>query len=200
MRRSTETEGDPKDEPPREHAREHDNAPTRPVPILPIAAGVAIFAACVAGALSFKAARHGLGVARGAPGKQDIDHASDCRTSLAMTTACRGQNSSFQECHYYFRAEGVPDPQVCTAFLAGPDAGPAARVDEGPCPETRPAGWQTVACEDYHLDAKMVCCFRCFDGSQPESGRALLQAFDRACERGIVLKSCNEPLPGTVGL
>ena len=53
--------------------------------------------------------------------------------------------------------------------------------------------------DHYRLDAKMVC-FRCFDGSQPESARALLQAFDRACERGIVLKSCNEPLPGAVGL
>ncbi|HEX3769540.1 MAG TPA: hypothetical protein VHV30_01690 [Polyangiaceae bacterium] len=141
-------------------------------------------------------------------GKPTLDDPNDCRTALATTTTCRGENSGFQECHYHFRAEGLPDPEICTAFLAGPDAVPPAHpaaarpVDGGAraaCPENDPTGWQRVACADYHVEAAMVC-FECLDGSRPESAREIVQAFDRTCERGIVLKSCNEPLRSTAGL
>jgi hypothetical protein len=127
-------------------------------------------------------------------GKGEIDQASDCRTSLAKTTACHGKDTSFQECHYHYRADGIPNAQVCAAFLAGPRVGAVAEAGSSPCPETSPVGWEGVSCEDYGLDPKMAC-FRCIDHSSPETARALLQGFDRTCEHGIMLKSCNEPLP-----
>jgi hypothetical protein len=127
-------------------------------------------------------------------GKGEIDQASDCRTSLTKTTACHGEDTSFQECRYHFRADGIPDAQVCAAFLASPRGGSVAEAGASPCAETSPAGWGGVSCEDYGLDPKMVC-FRCTDKSSPETVRHLLQGFDRSCEHGIVLKSCNEPLP-----
>jgi hypothetical protein len=131
-------------------------------------------------------------------GKGNLDRASDCKTSLAMTTRCVGEDSSFQECHYHLRAEGVPDPRVCAAFLSGPDAAAPATADEGPCPETRPAGWRPVDCNDFHVHADMLC-FRCTDQSHTETDRELLQAFDRSCDMALVLKSCNEPLAGGGG-
>ena len=169
----------------------------RPVGLVGVVACAALLGASW---LAFKGVRRGLDEFGGLQGgKGSIAQSSECRTSLSMTTACQGENSSFQECHYHFRAEGVPDPRVCAAFLAGPDAGPAPSADDGPCPETHPAGWEGVACQDFHLDAKMVC-FRCSDRSHLEAGRELLQAFDRSCDQGVVLKSCNEPLAGTAGL
>ncbi len=128
-------------------------------------------------------------------GKGQLDQTSDCRTSLAKTTGCQGEDTSFQECHYHFRADGIPDAKVCAAFLAWPQADPAAAsAVENTCPETLPSGWENVPCENYGLAATMVC-FHCFDGSRPEAARRLLQAFDPSCEHGIVLKSCNEALP-----
>jgi hypothetical protein len=127
-------------------------------------------------------------------GKGEIDQASNCRTLLAKTTACHGEDTSFKECHYHFRADGIPDPQVCAAFLASPRDGSVAEAGSSHCPEASPAGWGGVSCEDYGLDPTMVC-FRCMDKSSPETARFLLQGFDRSCEHGIVLKSCNEPIP-----
>jgi hypothetical protein len=143
-----------------------------------------------------------------------IEGPDDCRTALAMTTTCRGENSGFQECHYHFRAEGLPDPALCAAFLARPGTEPlapavttvtalAVSADGGAahagCPENDPGGWQRVACEDYKVDATMVC-FLCLDDSRPETARQIVQAFDRSCERGVVLKACNEPLRSAAGL
>jgi hypothetical protein len=122
---------------------------------------------------------------------------SDCRTSLAETTSCQGEDTSFQECHYHLRAEGVPDANLCALFLATVDGVPAPDPQHAPCPETSPAGWTRVACGAYRLDATMAC-FTCVDGSKPETGRLLLQAFDRTCRRGVVLKSCNEPLSAAI--
>jgi hypothetical protein len=153
---------------------------------------------------------HGREAASLVSGKPTIEGPDDCRTALAMTTACRGENSGFQECHYHFRAEGLPDPRICTAFLAAADAPtpphapavaaiPADAAARGVCAENDPSGWQRVACGDYRVDATMVC-FACADASHPESAREIMQAFDRSCDSGVVLKSCNEALRSTAGL
>ncbi len=117
----------------------------------------------------------------------------DCRTALAQTTSCAGEDTSFQECHYRFRAEGVPSAPVCAAFLASAAGGPAP-VDAGSgCLETSPGEWTEVACASVHIETALRC-FRCVDAT-PEAARVLVQAFDARCERGVVLKSCNQALP-----
>jgi hypothetical protein len=118
---------------------------------------------------------------------------SDCHTVLARTTSCRGRDESWIECRYRFRADGVPDPKVCRAFLAAGDTGPPNAKPLPGCPEASAAGWEKVPCEKFHLEASMAC-FSCND-SQPEASRRLVQAFAPSCERGIVLKSCNDELP-----
>jgi hypothetical protein len=156
-------------------------------------------AVLLVGGLFLRSARpHVDAIGRLQEGKGNLDRASDCKTSLSMTTRCVGEDSSFQECHYHLRAEGIPDPRICAAFLSGPDAAAPATADEGPCPETRPAGWRAVDCNDFHVHADMLC-FRCTDQSHSETDRELLQAFDRSCDMGLVLKSCNEPLTGGGG-
>jgi hypothetical protein len=132
-------------------------------------------------------AAHGL-----QEGKGEIDQASDCRTSLAKTTACHGKDTTFQECHYHYRADGIPDAQVCAAFLAGPRDGSVAEAGSIACPETSPVGWEGVSCEDYGLDPKMAC-FRCIDHSAPETARALLQGFDRSCEQASCSRAAMNP-------
>jgi hypothetical protein len=190
----------------------HDGLATNPEPasrrtplIVALSMAGVVAVVGVAAWVVFDARRHVDGAL--GEGKLVIDDPSDCRTSLAVTTTCRGENSGFQECHCHFRAEGIPDPEICTAFLAGPDALPASHPDpapamdggaRGPCPENAPTGWQPVACDSFGIDAAMVC-YRCVDDTRPESSRELVQAFDRSCDRGVVLKSCNEPLRNAAG-
>jgi hypothetical protein len=126
-------------------------------------------------------------------GKGTIDDPSVCHTSLAKTTACRGSDTSWQECHYQFRADGIPDADVCASFLAAPIDASASTTAGQPCPEMSPAGWRRIACERFRLDATMAC-FYCVDG-RLESARQVVQAFAPSCERGVVLKSCNQELP-----
>ena len=119
-----------------------------------------------------------------------LDSPEQCRTALLETKSCRGEDSSFQECHYYFRAEGVPRAEVCRAFSdASLDS--KAPLDPGAseCNETSPSGWKSIACGDYELPASFAC-FSCAN-VRPEASRQLVQAFAPACDRAIVLKSCN---------
>lgn len=122
--------------------------------------------------------------------------ASQCKTALLETTSCRGEDTSFQECHYFFRAEGKPDPTICRAFTSvasGPrDAGGVA------CDERAPSGWTKVPCKDYRLPDDNAC-FTCTSARHEET-RHLLQAFTPNCERATVLKTCNVDLARSVGL
>jgi hypothetical protein len=130
------------------------------------------------------------------PGKTILTEPSQCKTSLLETTSCRGEDTSFQECHYFLRAEGVPRPEVCRAFLAkvtnarsgpaNPDAG------HGECSEVSPADWRRVPCSDYQL-AGDLACLSCVS-ERHEAARTLVQAFTPACDRAIVLKGCNVDL------
>ena len=129
-------------------------------------------------------------------GGRVIDSPDDCRTALLKTTSCSGEDTSFQECHYHFRAEGIPDRQVCAAYLASGNGASDDRVVK--CLETSPAGWTRVPCAGRDLGSSGVAagdadfvCFACSDGGL-ENARSLLQAFDRSCQHAVVLKSCNE--------
>lgn len=121
-----------------------------------------------------------------------LDSPEQCRTALLETKSCRGEDSSFQECHYYFRAEGVPRTEVCRAFANVPMDSAAPDAGDSECSETSPSAWKRIACGDYELPASFAC-FSC-SNAQPEAARHLVQAFAPACDRAIVLKSCNVDL------
>jgi hypothetical protein len=122
-------------------------------------------------------------------GSRRISDPRQCQTVLLKTIRCRGEDTSFQECHYYFRAEGVPRADVCRAFLdiseteRAPDAGVQG------CSELSPAEWKRVPCGDFMLPADFAC-FSC-SSQQPEASRELVQAFTPMCDRAIVVKGCN---------
>lgn len=117
-----------------------------------------------------------------------------CRSALRKTHRCEGEDTSFQECRYHFRAEGEPDPGVCQSFLSGERRGSAEKsvLAREACPETSPAPWRRVDCAPFAIGAEFTC-FRC-DEPELERARQLLVAYDANCRRGIVLKSCNQPL------
>ncbi len=126
-------------------------------------------------------------------GSTRLDSPEQCRTALLETKSCRGEDSSFQECHYYFRAEGVPRAEVCRAFSdASLDSGAPLDPGASECNETSPSAWKRVACGDYELPVTFAC-FSCAN-VRPEASRQLVQAFAPACDRAIVLKSCNVEL------
>ncbi len=123
---------------------------------------------------------------------------SQCHTALQTTTSCRGEDNGFQECHSFFRADGIPAPDVCRAFqraasetiaIRDEDAGAAVR---SPCDETSPIGWERIACDGMGLRAGSLC-FQCASGKLEES-RLVLQAFDATCELATVVRTCNVPL------
>ncbi len=140
--------------------------------------------------LLFALARCDTGFAYG-----KFDDPKHCQTVLAQVASCRGEDTSFQECHLKYRADGTPNTQVCAAFLGAADAG-SAEIESATkehCPERSPIGWERVACASFHLEPAWVC-FRCAE-HQLEVGRTVVQAFDTSCAHAVVLKACNEPLP-----
>jgi hypothetical protein len=128
-------------------------------------------------------------------GSKKLTAPSDCKTALLETTSCRGEDRSFQECLYYFRADGVPQPDVCHAFLKVADSAVAADAGVSGCNERSPAEWKRIACGGYKLPADYTC-FAC-SSDRPETSRQLVQAFTAACDRAIVLKGCNVDLTTT---
>lgn len=144
---------------------------------------------CAIGAAAFILLARGSAL-QGGQGR--IVRLSDCRTSLALTTSCQVDDRSWQECRYHFRAEGVPDRGICSAFLRS-SAGASGVVPPGRCREESPSGWRPVSCTAYHVESSMRC-FLCAESASVEVSRQVLQAFDPSCTRAVVMKSCNEPL------
>jgi hypothetical protein len=159
-----------------------------------VASALAVSAALVAvGLLATFLLWGGLSSGTGA-----ITLPSQCHTALQTTTSCRGEDNGFQECHSFFRADGIPAPDVCRAFqraasetiaIRDEDAGAAVR---SPCDETSPIGWERIACDGMGLRAGSLC-FQCASGKLEES-RLVLQAFDATCELATVVRTCNVPL------
>jgi len=112
-----------------------------------------------------------------------------CRTPLVGDVTCRGADGSWIECDWSFHATGRPEPELCRRFLTLP---------AGHRPRGEPADYDDVRafapsdCGAFALPAGL----RCFTGSRHESEATnrYLQAFDPACTRGVVLRSCNARL------
>jgi hypothetical protein len=117
-------------------------------------------------------------------------HPDDCRTALVETLSCLGEDRSFQECLYHFRAEGVPDPAMCRAFVLG---NPKVTGSSDRCPPGDPSSWRPVECRDYALGSEYRC-FLCVDNASHERNRSVLQAFRTSCDHAVVLAACNSPL------
>ncbi|WP_143195680.1 hypothetical protein [Archangium sp. Cb G35] len=127
---------------------------------------------------------------------------ADCRTPLAQLSRCFKWDNSWTECRVVFRAEGVPEKALCERFLRVtepvastlPARAPSALPGQTPepCTYTDERRWTRVDCKHVGLEANLAC-FYC-QRSQHEAHNEYLQAFDPACERGIVLRSCNHSL------
>jgi hypothetical protein len=118
----------------------------------------------------------------------------DCRTrKLTAVESCRGEDSSFQECHYYFRAVGTPDHAWCRALLAAADR----PREPTACDFRSPSRWAEVECRRYGL-ARFDRCFLCFEGEM-EASRAYAYAYDDLCNHGAEQVTCNVD-PSEAGL
>jgi len=115
---------------------------------------------------------------------------AECRPrKLTHVDACQGEDTTFQECHFYFRASGVPDRAWCEALAAS-----AMTSAGGPpvCDFSKPAAWAKVSCTGYQV-AKDWNCYEC-KADELESSRAYLYAYDPQCSRGSELVTCNYAL------
>ncbi len=127
---------------------------------------------------------------------------ADCRTALKELNRCFRWDNSWNECRVASRAEGVPDRELCERFLRMKDPAAStlpARAPSAlpgqtpePCTYTDEHRWTRVDCELVGLKAELTC-FYC-QRPQHEAHNEYLQAFDSACERGIVLRACNHSL------
>ena len=121
---------------------------------------------------------------------------TDCKPrKLTKMQTCTGEDHSFQECGFFFRASGVPDRSWCEALAAqaqGSSPSPA-------CDWNNPAAWRPVACATYNVHGA-ARCFSCAD-AQPEAGKTYVYAYDANCSRGIEQVTCNvDPIQAGVKL
>jgi hypothetical protein len=128
-------------------------------------------------------------------GSAKFSKPEDCKTPFVETKSCRGEDSSFQECYWFFRAEGVPDRAVCQSYLRrGAPPFPSARS----CDARSPQGWQNIPCAGVRLSATSTC-FAC-RVPEPEAARHYVQAFDSTCTQAILLAACNAPIERAIAL
>ena len=118
---------------------------------------------------------------------------ADCKARrLARVDACAGEDESFQECKFYFRASGVPERSWCEALPSAPPSGGALPR----CDWSAPAAWAPVSCALYNVHGA-ARCFGCFD-SGAEASKTYMYAYDAHCDRGIEQVTCNFD-PGQAG-
>jgi hypothetical protein len=129
--------------------------------------------------------------ASGGPlGKSRRLGAGDCHPrKLTAIESCRGQDSSFQECLFYFRALGTPDLAWCRAAL-----GATGRSEEPTaCDFESPSKWGEVDCRRYGL-AAFDRCFQCRTG-ELEASQTYTYGYDHGCTRAVEQVTCNvDPL------
>lgn len=111
---------------------------------------------------------------------------SDCKPrKLSKLEACAGEDRSFQECYFYWRASGVADHAWCEALSgAQPSGGELSR-----CTWDTPSGFTQVACDTFNIHGK-ARCFACKDGHR-EAALTYVFAYDEGCARSIEQVSCN---------
>jgi len=102
---------------------------------------------------------------------------------------CEGQDDSWQECRYYTRVIGQPDPKFCRAMLAAKSSS-AGYPGDGPCES--PGSWSTAACQSYGFNS-WSHCFRCSWRSGFEASHLIVYAFKDDCSRGAAFATCNFP-------
>jgi len=112
---------------------------------------------------------------------------SDCKPrKLVQLQSCSGEDHSFQECGFSFRATGVPDKRWCAGLTS---AQPATATSLGRCDWVNPAAWTRVACASYNIHG-VANCFACND-SAPEAAKTYVYAYDAGCTRGLEQVTCN---------
>jgi len=115
---------------------------------------------------------------------------TDCKPrKLVKMSACVGEDHSFQECSFFFRATGVPEKRWCEALATQESASdPSWR-----CDWNNPAAWQHVPCADYNIHGA-ARCFACRD-SAAEAAKTYVYAYDASCAHGIEQVTCNVDAP-----
>lgn len=111
---------------------------------------------------------------------------SDCKPrKLTRVDACVGEDRSFQECHFYYRATGVADRAWCQAMSSVTAVG----GELAGCTWDSTQGWAAVPCSRYDIYGR-ARCFACVSGSH-EATITHVYAYDAGCERGLEQVTCN---------
>ena len=118
-------------------------------------------------------------------GGQAVTRASCRPRNLTRVDACWGWDDSFQECHFYYGATGVPDPAFCKGLVSDHDRS----SESHDCTLDLPFGWAEVDCKKYSLD-EWARCFAC-NVREPEAGRTYIYGYNEACSAAIEQVTCN---------
>ena len=98
---------------------------------------------------------------------------------------CVGENKSFTECRFFFRAFGVPETQWCTQLKEQA----SSNIPIPACDFDHPQKWAKVSCSEYQFD-EALDCYAC-NISQLESNRSYVYAYNADCSKGIEQVTCN---------
>ena len=88
-----------------------------------------------------------------APVKKDTSTISCKPKKMRTQEDCVGENKSFTECRFFFRAFGVPDTEWCMQ-LKKQDA---EKQSIPACNFEGPQQWAKVSCVDYQFDGALDC-------------------------------------------
>jgi hypothetical protein len=129
----------------------------------------------------------------------------ECRPrALSKMDSCEGEDESWQECRFYFRATGVPETQWCESLAKTARKDPlwdqsnAARdcVNDEECAWNAcddVSSWRRVRCVPYGLVGGWTC-YECNDG-YAETFKTYVYAYNDDCTRGAEQVTCNfDPL------
>jgi hypothetical protein len=135
---------------------------------------------------------------------------ASCRPhQLKKIEACWGEDDSWIECHFQYRARGVPDEAFCRGLLSS--AGAQIPVPPTPAHDSAPAAdafgpskgssesscfdsaqlWNEVDCRYFSL-SEWQRCFSCGWGEH-EAGHTYLYATNDTCAAAIEQVTCNVP-------
>ena len=120
-----------------------------------------------------------------APVKKETSTISCNPQKMRTQEDCVGEDSTFAECRFFFRAYGVPDTQWCMQLKK--QASHKQSIPE--CNFEEPQQWAKVSCLDYQFDGALDC-YAC-NIAQMESNRSYVYAYNDDCSSGIEQVTCN---------
>ena len=131
------------------------------------------------------------------PSNLDLDGKCKPRTLIKMDS-CQGEDRSFQECRFYFRATGQADNAWCQSLAEATETEPSKECDsqnsndkDSACdPEAckSPSAFKRVDCDKYGVQDQATC-YTCADVKR-EANKNYVYIYSPDCSRGAEKVTC----------